>query len=77
MPADAEIWFEGDKTSQTGTSRTFVSPALQPGRNFTYDIRARWISSEGKNVDQTRQVRVQADMRSGRFCAVVLGSLET
>jgi len=45
VPDGAEIWFEGSKTSQTGSVRTFVSPAVQPGKSFTYDIRARWTGS--------------------------------
>jgi uncharacterized protein (TIGR03000 family) len=59
VPAGAEIWFEGSKTGQTGTTRTFVSPPLEPGRGFTYDVRARWTEN-GKEVDQTRQVHVRA-----------------
>src|SRR5262249_40914799 len=30
VPADAEVWVEGAKTTQTGTRRTFVSPPLDP-----------------------------------------------
>src|SRR5438309_538919 len=29
VPPGAEVFFDGDKTSQTGGDRTFVSPALQ------------------------------------------------
>jgi uncharacterized protein (TIGR03000 family) len=42
VPAAAQLWFEGVRMNQTGTIRDFVSPALQPGRTFTYDIRAQW-----------------------------------
>jgi uncharacterized protein (TIGR03000 family) len=59
VPAGAEIWFEGSKTGQTGTTRTFVSPPLEPGRGFTYEVRARWTDN-GKEVDRTRQVHVRA-----------------
>ena len=64
VPANAEIWFEGDKTNQKGTDRTFASPALQPGRTFNYDIRARWTGADGKVVDQTQKVKVEAGRRS-------------
>jgi len=64
VPANAEIWFEGDKTSQTGPERSFVSPALRTGKAFTYDIRARWTDSSGQAVDQTKQVKVEAGRRS-------------
>jgi len=59
VPPDAELWFEGSKTSQTGSSRTFVSPALTPGRDFTYDIRARWMDN-GREMVQARRISVRA-----------------
>jgi uncharacterized protein (TIGR03000 family) len=64
VPANAEIWFEGDKTNQTGPERNFVSPALQTGKTFTYDVRARWTESGGKVIDKTKQVKVEAGRRS-------------
>jgi uncharacterized protein (TIGR03000 family) len=64
VPANAEIWFEGDKTNQTGPERNFVSPALPTGKSFTYDIRARWTDGTGKTVDKTKQVKVEAGRRS-------------
>jgi uncharacterized protein (TIGR03000 family) len=63
VPENAEVWFEGDKTVQTGAVRYFVSPSLQPGRTFTYDIRARWTDLGGNPVDRTKQVKVQAGAR--------------
>jgi uncharacterized protein (TIGR03000 family) len=57
--ADAEIWFEGKKTNQTGTARQFSSPLLTPGRDYTYAIRARWVE-DGKEVNRTRRVDVHA-----------------
>jgi uncharacterized protein (TIGR03000 family) len=60
--ADAEVMFEGSKTSQTGTDRAFVSPPLQPGQNYTYVVQARWTDN-GKEVNQTRRVPVRAGER--------------
>jgi uncharacterized protein (TIGR03000 family) len=65
VPVNAEIWFEGEKTSQTGAVRHFQSPELQPGKTFTYDVRARWTDAAGKEVDRTKQVKVQAGARVG------------
>ena len=65
VPEGAEIWFEGEKTSQTGSVRVFASPAVQSGRSFTYDVRARWTSADGKVVDQTRQVQFRAGQSIG------------
>jgi len=64
VPTNAEIWFEGDKTSQMGNQRQFVSPPLDRGRKFTYDVRARWTDGNGKVVDRTQKVSVEADRRS-------------
>jgi uncharacterized protein (TIGR03000 family) len=62
VPADAELWFEGQKTNQTGAERTFQSPPLEPGQKYVYDVRARW-KENGKEVEQTRKVRVRAGER--------------
>ncbi len=64
MPANAEIWFDNQKTSQTGSLRDFVSPPLDTGKKFTYNLRARWTDSSGKVIDQTKQVEVQAGQQS-------------
>jgi uncharacterized protein (TIGR03000 family) len=57
---DAEVWFEGVKTKQTGKEREFVSPVLPEGKNFTYEIRAKW-TADGKVVEQKRTVQVFAN----------------
>lgn len=59
VPADAEVWLEGSKTKQSGTSRTFVSPPLSPAQNFGYDLRVRW-SDHGRTLEQKRTLTVQA-----------------
>ena len=59
VPADAEIWFEGQRTSQSGTKRMYSSPALESGQDYIYEIHARW-NADGKEVDQTRKVTVHA-----------------
>jgi uncharacterized protein (TIGR03000 family) len=62
VPADADIWFDDAKTTQTGTVRQFVSPPLTPGYDYTYEIRARW-TEEGRRVSHTRRVSVHAGER--------------
>jgi uncharacterized protein (TIGR03000 family) len=62
IPADAELWLDGNPTKQRGESRAFVSPLLQPGRNFVYEMRARWMQ-DGKPVEETRQIEVWAGAR--------------
>jgi uncharacterized protein (TIGR03000 family) len=59
VPPDAQVWFENTLTTQRGAERDFQSPQLTPGRDYTYDIRARW-RQDGRDVDQTRHVTVHA-----------------
>lgn len=62
VPASAEIWFDGNKTTQTGASREFVSPALDNDAERSYEIRATWTEN-GRPVDQTRTVTFHAGDR--------------
>ena len=64
VPADAELWFDGTKTSQTSEVRQFQTPALEPGQEYNYTVRARW-KDQGREVDQTRKVTVRAGDRLG------------
>jgi uncharacterized protein (TIGR03000 family) len=59
VPPGTTVWFDGDRTSQTGTERNFVSPPLEPGRGYTYEVRARWMEGN-RPMEDTRQVRVRA-----------------
>jgi uncharacterized protein (TIGR03000 family) len=61
VPADAEIWLNGTKTTATGPVRDFVSPRLEPG-NYEYEIRARWMQN-GRPVEQTRKITVRPGER--------------
>jgi uncharacterized protein (TIGR03000 family) len=63
IPADAELWLDGNTTKQRGDTRTFVSPALEQGRSFTYEFRARWMK-DGKPVEVTRSVEIRAGAKS-------------
>jgi uncharacterized protein (TIGR03000 family) len=62
VPANAEVYLEGVKTRQTGTSRVFVSPPLTPGQQYVYEVRARWTEN-GQPVEQTRSLTVSAGQR--------------
>jgi uncharacterized protein (TIGR03000 family) len=39
----AEVYVDGVKTTQTGTDRTFLSPDLEPGKGFQYEVTVRWV----------------------------------
>jgi len=61
VPADAEVLFDGGRTSQTGTVREYVSPAMTPGQTYTYHITVRYRGADGKLVEDRRDVRVRAN----------------
>jgi uncharacterized protein (TIGR03000 family) len=62
VPADADIWIADVKTRQQGELRGFVTPPLEKGRIFAYDIHARWKEA-GQDVDRTKQVTVRSGDR--------------
>jgi uncharacterized protein (TIGR03000 family) len=62
VPQGATLWFDGTKTSQSGSLRSFISPPLQAGRNYAYDVRARWTEN-GKVREETKTVQVHAGDR--------------
>lgn len=53
---NAEIIVDGVKTSQTGTDRLFESPQLEMGKQFRYEITARWM--EGGVVREKKMAAV-------------------
>jgi uncharacterized protein (TIGR03000 family) len=59
VPADAQVFFDGEPTRSTGTRRVFVSPPLEPGKAFHYDLLVRW-KVDGKPVEETRRIAVKA-----------------
>jgi uncharacterized protein (TIGR03000 family) len=63
VPENATVWFEGEKMSQTGATREFVSPPLTPGKRFTYTVRVRFTNDDNKVVDETRKIYVRAGNR--------------
>jgi uncharacterized protein (TIGR03000 family) len=60
LPAEATLAFQGVSTSQTGAAREFQSPPLEPGRTYTYDVRATWKSDDGQEVTRNRRLTVRA-----------------
>jgi uncharacterized protein (TIGR03000 family) len=61
VPEDAEVYFDGVKTSKTGRVREFVSPVLTPGKSFTYVIEVRSGAATGKPVVDRREIHVGAN----------------
>jgi len=63
VPPDAKVWFNDTLTRQSGQDRIFTTPPLEPGKTFSYQIRAEWTVN-GAPTSETRQVQVQAGRRS-------------
>jgi uncharacterized protein (TIGR03000 family) len=61
VPQNAEVLFDGGKTTQTGTTREFVSPKLSPGKLFDYTISVRYLDGNGKDVTDQRVIHVRAN----------------
>ena len=60
VPADAQVWFDDSPTKQTGDERRYVTPPLTPGKDYSYQVRARWTDS-GQAKDETRTITVHAN----------------
>jgi uncharacterized protein (TIGR03000 family) len=62
VPANAEVWFSGEKTKATGEIRSFVTPALEKDRRFAYEVRVRWMEN-GKVKEKIEKLPVHAGDR--------------
>jgi uncharacterized protein (TIGR03000 family) len=60
VPADAKLWLNGRPTRSTGAEREFLSPELEVGTTYAYEVKARWLR-DGRPVEETRQIRVRAN----------------
>jgi uncharacterized protein (TIGR03000 family) len=58
LPADAKLIFEGKPTSSSAEMRWFVSPPLQPGRAYQYELRAEVLRNGATQV-LTRNIVVR------------------
>ena len=61
VPENAEVLFDGGKTTQTGTMREFVSPPLLAGKLFDYTITVRTLDADGKVNADKRVIHVRAN----------------
>jgi uncharacterized protein (TIGR03000 family) len=59
LPAEARLSIDGDPTTSTGGQRVFVSPELNPGRDYHYTLKAE-IVRDGKPVAVAQEVAVRA-----------------
>jgi uncharacterized protein (TIGR03000 family) len=58
--ADAEVYLEGKKMNQKGTTRLYLSPPLASRRDYLYVVRAKWTGKDGTPQDITRRIIVRS-----------------
>ena len=56
----AYLTIEGVPIKKGGTTRTFVSPPLDPAGSYTYTVSARWTPNDYTTITRTRVVPVRA-----------------
>ena len=60
LPSEAKLWVDGVYCPLTSNVRSFNTPVLQPGREYTYNIRIQ-VTQNGQARDETRRVLVSAN----------------
>jgi len=59
LPAEAKLTIDDFVTSSTSERRVFVSPALTPGKTYSYTFKAE-VMRDSKPVTVTKEVTVRA-----------------
>jgi len=59
LPTDAKLMVDDFATKSTSSVRTFTSPALDAGKEYTYTLKGEMIR-DGKTETTTKQVTVRA-----------------
>jgi uncharacterized protein (TIGR03000 family) len=57
--SDAELTIEGEKSTQTGGTRKFVTPELKPGPKYYYTVSAFWEPNNYTKITRARKVYVK------------------
>jgi uncharacterized protein (TIGR03000 family) len=65
-PAGANLWISDVFVGQGNSSRQFISPPLENGRTYTYDVKARWMQ-DGREMTSTRTLEFQGGQTNLSF----------
>jgi uncharacterized protein (TIGR03000 family) len=60
VPANATIWIEDQRMTQTGPIRSFQSPPLVPGKTYMYKFRLQWPSASGQPFNTEHEITLAA-----------------
>jgi uncharacterized protein (TIGR03000 family) len=69
LPADAELWLNGQRMHHTGAERDFITPPLKKDETYTYHVRAHWTQD-----GQPREESIEVKVRANKTTAVQLGA---
>lgn len=65
VPADAQVWIDGTPTSSTGELRSYISPPLNPGENYVYNLRVQSrVGVQTRSVPIHSGDRINLDFRT-------------
>jgi len=59
LPADAKVFFDDNPTTSTGSTRYFVTPSLEAGKEFSYSVKVESMQ-DGKARSEVKKVTVRA-----------------
>jgi uncharacterized protein (TIGR03000 family) len=62
--ADATLKIDGRPTQQKGKTRNFVSPALEPGKKFSYTVTVTWEPNNYTKITRVKEVPIAAGEES-------------
>ena len=63
LPENADLTIDGQQTQSRSSTRVFHSPPLEPGKTYTYSLRAE-TNRDGRFVTAKKTVEVRAGQRS-------------
>ena len=63
LPANARLTIDGQPTQLTSATRTFITPPLQPGQEYYYDLKAE-LNRDGKPLAATKRVTIRPGQES-------------
>jgi uncharacterized protein (TIGR03000 family) len=63
LPADAKLMIDGNATRSISTTRTFVTPALETGKEFSYTLKAE-VVRDGQTFTAIKNVTVKGGEES-------------
>ena len=65
-PAGANLWISDVFVGQGDGNRQFISPPLEYGRNYIYDVKASWMQ-DGRQMTSTRSFEFQGGQTNLNF----------